>query len=216
MNRKSRLICIFFCIVCSLAHAVDWMPDAHLEQAIREELEIPDEIPIHPGDMAGLLNLFLREIEHDIRSLKGLEYAVNLKFLVIDRSQVSDLTPLARLENLRVLKLFSNRITDITPLAGLVNLELLILSNNPITDISPLKGLVNLKRLELSGNQIVDFTPIYGLVGIETLYLSLAGSGIPIDSEVLQILNPADRPVVCDIAGEPILPRIEKIGSFHT
>ena len=208
----------------------DWMPDAHLEQAVREALEIPDEIPIHPGDMAGLHDLLL--IEHDIRSLKGLEYAVNLEFLVIDRSEVSDLTPLAGLknleflaivrsevsdltplaglENLQDLKLYSNRITDITPLAGLVNLELLILSNNPITDISPLKGLVNLKRLELSEHQIVDFTPIYGLVGIETLRLG----EIPIDSEVLQILNPVDRPFICDIEREPLLPRIEKNREF--
>ena len=63
--------------------AEEWMPDPNLRQAVREELEIPDEIPIHPGDMAGLHNLFLIEIEHDVRSLKGLEYAVNLKVLVI-------------------------------------------------------------------------------------------------------------------------------------
>ena len=126
-------------------------------------------------------------------------------------SEVSDLVPLAGLENLRELKLSNNRITDITPLAGLVNLELLILSNNPITDISPLKGLVNLKRLELSGHQIVDFTPLYGLAGIETLRLGLAGSGIPLDSEVLQRLNPLDGPVVCEIARAPLHSRLENI-----
>ena len=54
MHRKSRLIVIFFFIVCSLSHAVDWMPDANLEQAVREELEIPDGIPMLPEDMTGL------------------------------------------------------------------------------------------------------------------------------------------------------------------
>lgn len=228
----------------------DWMPDPILRQAVREALDIPDEIPIHPGDMTRLQNFHLIEIEHDIRNLKGLEYAVNLEFLVIDRSevsdltplaglenleflsivrsQISDLTPLAGLENLRDLKLGENRIMDITPLAGLVNLRVLQLQNNQIsdvsplsglvglqelnlqgnllTDISPLRGLVNLKKLHLGGNQIVDFTPIYGLVGIERLTL---GGDIPFDSEVLEILNPVDRPVVCDVAGEPIRPRIE-------
>ena len=228
MNRKSRLISVFFFIVCSLAHAADWMPDAHLEQAIREELEIPDGIPMLLEDMTELSHLV---VEHDIESLKGLEHAINLEFLHIGRSEVSDLTPLAELENLRVLKLYNNRITDITPLSGLINLKVLQLQVNQIadisslaglvglqelnlednllTDISPLQALVHLKTLNLGGNQILDFTPIYGLVGIETLRLGLEGSEIPIDSEVLEILNPVDRPVACDIASEPVLPRIE-------
>ena len=70
--------------------AAEWMPDPALREAVREELDIPDGIPIHPGDMIGLHNLFVIEIEHDIRSLKGLEYAVNLKVLVVDRSEVSE------------------------------------------------------------------------------------------------------------------------------
>ena len=249
--------------------AADWMPDANLERAVRERLDIPNEIPMLPANMKELIYL---EVEHDIESLKGLEHAINLEFLHLSRSKVSDLTPLAGLEDLHTLKLYSNRISDITPLAGLVNLTYLILSGNDISDttslaglvnlevlqlqnnqiaditplaglvnlkelylvenqivdisplaglvnlnvlalqynqivdISPLAGLVNLNFLTLQSNQIVDFTPIYGLVGIETLRLG----NISINSEVLQILNPVDRPVVCDIAGDPILPRIEK------
>ena len=192
----------------------DWMPDAHLEQAVRERLEIPDEIPIHPGDMAELYGLV---IEHDVKFLKGLEHAINLEILHIGRCEVSDLTPLAELENLRMLKLFGNRISDLTPLAGLINLQVLQLQDNQIVDISPLAGLVNLKELNLGENPILDFTPIYGLVGIETLLLG----DIPIDSEVLQILNPADRPVICEIARAPILPLIENrqypsiFGAWH-
>ena len=249
--------------------AEDWMPDPNLRQAVREVLEIPDEIPIHPGDMAGLHNLLLIETEHDIRSLRGLEYAANLEFLSIVRSEVSDLTPLAGLENLQVLKLNYNRITDISPLSGLVNLQELGLQNNQIVDISPLagliglrdlrlksnevvdisplSGLVNLRYLELQDNQISDITPLQGLVNLEGL--SLAGNQIsdisplqglvnlkelilggnpitdftplyglprgtvalgriPIDFETLQRLNPTDR-IVCDIAREPIRPRIE-------
>ena len=191
----------------------DWMPDAHLEQAVRERLEIPDGISMLPADMAALYGLVM---EHDIESLRGLEHAINLEFLHIGRSEVSDLTPLAELENLRGLKLFGNRISDITPLTGLINLQILELQDNQIVDISPLKGLVNLKALNLGENPILDFTPIYGLVGIETLRLG----DIPIDPEALQILNPVDR-AVCDVAGEPILPRIENreypsfFGAWH-
>jgi hypothetical protein len=190
-----------------------WMSDPHLEQAVRERLEIPDEIPLLPKDMAALYGLVM---EHDIESLRGLEHAINLRILHIGRSKVSDLTPLAGLENLQVLKLFGNRISDITPLAGLINLEVLELQENQIVDISPLKGLVNLKELNLGENPITNFTPIYGLAGIETLLLG----DLSIDPEALQILNPADR-AVCDVAGEPILPRIENreypsvFGAWH-
>ena len=211
MRTRVTLILIYLLsqfLVFSVSHAQDWMPDTNLQRVVREKLEIPDEIPIHPGDMTGLTEILT---EYHIESLKGLEHAVNVKFLSIARSEVSDLTPIAELENLHTLKLFNNRISDITPLAGLVNLEVLQLQNNQILDISPLTGLVNLKELNLSGNPIVDFTPIYGLTGIETLRLGLAGSGIPLDSEVLQRLNPVDGPVVCEIARAPIHARLENL-----
>ncbi len=151
--------------------AEEWMPDPHLERAVREALEIPDEIPIHPGDMPGLHNLFLREIEHDIRSLRGLEHAINLEFLHLGRSEVSDLTPLAELENLRVLKLGNNRISDLTPLSGLVELQELRLQSSLISDLTPLVNLQNLRVLSLQGEQISDVSPLVGLIGLQELHL---------------------------------------------
>ena len=201
--------------------AEDWMPDPHLQRAVREEFDIPGEIPIHPGDMTGLHGLRLIEIEHDIRSLRGLEYAVNLKFLVIDRSQVSDLmllaelknleylaivrseisdlTPLAELKNLRELKLRENRITDITPLAGLVNLELLVLTQNQIVEITPLAGLINLRRLQLNHNQIENISPLRGLVNLQ--HLQLQHNQIVDISPLrgllsLKVLNLGDNPII--------------------
>ncbi len=150
----------------------DWMPDPNLRQAVREELGIPDEIPIHPGDMPGLQNLFSIEIEHNIRSLRGLEYAVNLKVLVIDRSEVSDLTPLAGLENLEFLAIVRSEVSDLTPLAGLKNLRTLKLHSNRITDITPLTGLVNLELLQLQANQIADISPLAGLLKLQVLQLN--------------------------------------------
>ncbi len=149
--------------------AEDWMPDPNLRQAVREELGIPDEIPIHPGDMTGLHNLILIEIEHEIRSLRGLEYAVNLRVLVIDRSEVSDLAPLAGLENLEFLAIVKSEVSDLTPLVGLENLRVLKLSKNHISDIAPLAGLINLEELKLQENQIEDFTPILKLPRLQNV-----------------------------------------------
>ena len=178
----------------------DWMPDPNLWRIVSETLDV-ESLTI--ADMQRLHTLIS---ERDgIENLEGLQHALNLKFLSISRSQISDITPLAGLVKLHTLKLYNNQIEDIPPLAGLVNLKVLQLQNNQISDISSLAGLVNLKELSLAGNQIVDFTPIYGLVGIKTLRLG----DIPRDSEALEILNPVDRHTVCSIEGVPIRPRIE-------
>ena len=147
----------------------DWMPDPNLRQGVREELDIPDEIPIHPGDMAELHNLILIEMEHGIRSLKGLEYAVNLKVLAIDTSQVSDLAPLAGLKNLEFLSIVRSEVSDLAPLAGLENLRVLKLYRNRISDISPLAGLINLEVLTLQQNQIEDVTPLLKLINLQEI-----------------------------------------------
>ena len=216
-----------------ITHAQDeeaWMPDPNLRWFVRERLEIPDNTPMTPQDLLRLTDLEIRATDL-IANLQGLEYAVNLEFLNIESSNISDLTPLAGLQNIRVLKFYDsnisdltpiaglvnltdlnlsqNNISDLTPLTGLVNLIYLSLAENNISDITPLDGLVNLKVLILEGNQIIDFTPLYGLVGIETLDLGLAGSEIPIDPEILQRLKPVDPPVICEIARDPIRPRIE-------
>jgi len=183
--------------------AEDWMPDPNLRQAVRKALEIPDEIPIHPGDIAGLHNLFLIEIEHGIRSLKGLEYAVNLRVLVIDSSEVSDLTPLAGLENLVSLSVVRSEVSDLTPLAGLENLRVLKLYRNRISDIAPLAGLINLEVLTLQQNQIEDVTPLLRLTNLQEIRIY----GNPVDVTVLLASNlPAFSS--CDLPREPVEVRI--------
>ena len=188
-------------------HAVDapedWMPDPNLRQAVREALNIPDEIPIHPGDMAGLHNLFLIEIEHGIRSLKGLEYAVSLRVLVVDTSEVSDLTPLAGLENLEALSVVRSEVSDLAPLARLENLRVLKLYKNRISDIAPLAGLINLEVLTLQQNQIEDVTPLLNLTNLQEIRIY----GNPVDVTDLLALNlPAFSS--CDLPREPAAVRI--------
>ena len=166
----------------------EWMPDENLRRAIKSELKLGD-IPLEIAHLQQLVNLV--SIGEGIESIAGLEHAVNLRFLHLAPSDISDLTPLAGLENLRILKLYGNRISDLTPLAGLIHLEALQLQVNQISDISPLAGLiglqelnlgdnllrdisqlqalVNLKTLRLRGNQILDFTPLLNLTQLESL-----------------------------------------------
>ena len=154
--------------------AEDWMPDPALREAVREELKIPDGIPIHPADMKDLRGL---TIEHyNIHRLKGLEHAVFLNRLRLNYNRITDISPLSGLVNLQRLQLHNNQIVDISPLAGLIELRDLRMKSNEVVDISPLSGLVNLRYLEIQDNQISDLTPLQGLVNLEGL--NLAGNQI--------------------------------------
>ena len=146
----------------------EWMPDENLRRIIKSELKLGD-IPLEIEHLQQLVNLV--GIGDGIASIAGLEHAINLRFLHIAPSEISDLTPLAGLENLRVLKLYGNRISDITPLAGLINLEALQLRVNQISDISPLVGLVGLQELNLGHNLLTDISPLQALVNLRTLHL---------------------------------------------
>ena len=198
MNKKfCVLILTFYLCLISFVSAEDWMPDTTLRHVVREHLEIPDGSPLHPDDLLRLHDLITEDPR--IESLDGLEYAVNLEFLHIGRTAVSDISPLAGLENLRVLKLFANRITDITPLTGLIHLQVLELQDNQIADISPLAGLVNLKRLNLGENQIVDFASLLNLIKLEWLFIggnlnSGIGQFVSADPAIIQAL----RATICD------------------
>ena len=145
------ILCFMSCCSVSLV-AQNWMPDENLRQAVRKKLRIPNGIPMVTQDMFRLYDLV--SIDEGIRSLQGLEHAVNLEFLHVGRGNISDLTPLAGLEKLRVLKLHDNEISDISPLAALLNLELLNLERNKVSDFRPLLELPKLQTLYVLGNPV--------------------------------------------------------------
>ena len=146
----------------------EWMPDENLRRVIKSELKLGD-IPLKIEHLQQLERLL--SIDDGIESIAGLEHAVNLRFLHLAPSTISDLTPLAGLENLRVLKLYNTRLTNITPLAGLIHLEVLQLRVNQISDISPLAGLTRLQELNLGHNLLTDISPLQALVNLKTLHL---------------------------------------------
>jgi Leucine-rich repeat (LRR) protein len=115
-----------------------------------------------PEPYGGLDALNLIKIAKDTNATK----------LLVNRRNISDITPLEGLTNLKELNLWINNISDLTPLAGLTNLTMLNLQENNISDITPLAGLTNLTMLNLFRNNISDVTPLAGLTNLEWLYLS--------------------------------------------
>ena len=183
----SFIILIYWCNAVS-AQVVD-IPDSNLESAIREELNLPDEIPITQREMLRLTTLEARD--RQMADLTGLEYAINLIGITFPYNEISDLTPLAELMDLEYLWLWGNPISDlspltnltaltridlagcqissISPLANLTQLTYINLRSNRIVDISALANLNQLTKLRLNGNRIVDVSPLANLTLLEQL-----------------------------------------------
>ena len=173
---------IFLVAPTSAFDTID-IPDTNLEKAIREELNLPDEIPITQQEMLRLNSLDASN--SNITDLTGLQYAtyldafyacgnqihnleplaglIHLKSLSLCENQISDISPLANLTNLIGIDLNGNNISDITPFANLTQLEWLSLVNNSIKDISPLANLINLQQLWIRNNLVADITPLQKL-----------------------------------------------------
>ena len=122
------------------------------------------------------------EGDQQIKSLVGLEKAINLKQLTISNNwedssgSLRDISPLRGLTKLELLRLSHNDIIDISPLEGLTNLKHLFISHNQIENIDAVRNLTNLESLDLARNKgskrISDITPIENLTKLKLLGLS--------------------------------------------
>ena len=135
--------------------------------------------------------------DQQIKSIVGLEKAVNLKQLTISgnpddsRGALRDISPLRGLKNLELLRLSHNDIIDISPIEGLTNLKHLFLSHNQIKNIDAVKNLTNLESLDFARNigeeRISDISAIANLTKLKLLGLSDAN--IPDISVLKNLVN---------------------------
>ena len=206
------------------------MPDPNLELALREELGLPESIPLTQLVMNQLTTLDASDSQ--IENLTGLEHATNLKRIDVHRNNISNLKPLANLTQLEYLGLWVNPISDLSPLANLTQLKGLGLSGCQISDITPLANLTQLEwltlawnrlienltplanltqltRLDLSGNRIVDISPLANLTVLAELRID--------NNQILDYsplnglsLTRLDRDEICELPDLPIEGRIEK------
>ena len=135
--------------------------------------------------------------DQQIKSIVGLEKAVNLKQLTISgnpddsKGALRDISPLKGLKNLELLRLSHNDIIDISPIKGLTNLKHLFLSHNQIKNIDAVKNLTNLESLDFARNigeeRISDISAIANLTKLKLLGLSDAN--IPDISVLKNLVN---------------------------
>ncbi len=119
-------------------------------------------------ELSKYLNYYSNSKKH-IKSLKGIEYCVNLKYLYLENVDLIDISLLENLKSLVFLNVSHNNITDITALSNLNKLKFLYLNDNAINDISPLIDMINLEYVYLNNNNIVDISHIKNLTKIEEL-----------------------------------------------
>lgn len=153
-----------------------------LEAALRQELQLDEGEPIPTerlGEVEQLLvcgqelvgtireheemvnwahDLYIEERAHgDIsnQDLELLEQCVNLKVLILDYQQISDLSPLAQLP-LEYLSLTGNEVSDLSPLSGLTELQVLDLGENPVRSVQVLAELPQLREVTLEATGITS------------------------------------------------------------
>ncbi|PCS07822.1 hypothetical protein RU86_GL001879 [Lactococcus piscium] len=137
-------------------------PDQVVAQQIRKELGLPSDSPITEEDMSHLIDIYLSGVSN----IEGLQYAVNLTGIGIQKSGTVSLEPLRNLTKMTSIGLYKTEISDISPLENLINLKTLRLSRNKIKDVTSLKNLsaISTSFFELNHNEIADFSPLKVLV----------------------------------------------------
>lgn len=152
--------------------------DPKLKARVIEQLEIGAK-DVTREAMKGLK--FLTTAGINVKSLKGLEHAVNLEtlFLLDCSINENELQYVSKLANLKVLKISvqENNVRTIKHLAGLKQLEELSLEymcvyrSSPALDVSAFKGMTGLKKLSISTGYAKDISAIRYLTNLEELYL---------------------------------------------
>lgn len=153
--------------------------DRKVDQEItKEDMESITEIN---GDKA--IRYMPREewieyMSHDrgIRSIEGLQYAINLESLDLSENGIKDLTPLTNLKKLTYIELDRNMIGDLTPLSSLTNLiHLNIYNNDQIDDMTAISNLENLEWLDLHwcnrGKRKVNVQPLGNITTLKMVNL---------------------------------------------
>lgn len=151
----------------ALPDMVEWT-DTNLENAVKESLGISGDLT--PQEAAAVQELILDA--SDITDLSGLEHFTGLETLSLADNFIEDLSPLAGLTGLHKLNLEKNKVKDLTPLRNLTALRRLDLFQNRVSDLTPLKDLTKLTMLDVRENDISDLGPCAGMVSMVDLYLS--------------------------------------------
>jgi hypothetical protein len=97
-----------------------------------------------------------------VRSLEPLRGMQSLTYLSLDRSEVRDLGPIAKLE-VSILHIDGLGLSTLEDLRGMASLQTLRCEGNQLSDLEGLRGMASLQTLNCGGNQLSDLSGLAGL-----------------------------------------------------
>ena len=143
-------------------------------------LEAVSIVTCGPADYRALGGLpALRRLTIDQPALRDTSFLYRtpgLTALVLTRSDVVDLRPVALMPMLERLTVLDTPLTDLAPLADAARLTQLDLTDTYVRDLSPLAGATSLETLRLARTRVRDLTALTGLTRL--VELDLSGNGI--------------------------------------
>jgi hypothetical protein len=139
---------------------------------VRFIIDKPEGEAINDTDLVGVGFTSLEIVGFGVDNLFGLEYCLDLISIDFSDNFISDISPLASLEQLETVILERNQISALTPLSGLPNLTTLNAAENLVADLSPLSGLTTLRVLTLDNNAIEAIALLEGLSGLREVGLA--------------------------------------------
>ncbi|MBK6930458.1 MAG: leucine-rich repeat domain-containing protein [Saprospirales bacterium] len=107
--------------------------------------------------------------ETQVSDLTPLAKLSNLEELYCSHTLVSDLTLLAKLTKLRQINCSLTQVSDLAPLANLSNLQELECYSTKVSDLSALAKLTNLQELKFYLTQVSDLAPLVNLTKLQKL-----------------------------------------------
>ncbi|CAA7602909.1 exo-alpha-sialidase [Acididesulfobacillus acetoxydans] len=140
------------------------LDDGNLQQLVRYQLTgSTTGGPLYLSDVLKITSL--QANGKNISNLAGLQNFYNLTYLDLGNNQVDSttLSNLSKLPNLKTLILNNNQLTNISGLQGLSGLQYLDVSHNDLTTFAPLSGMTQLTSLFVGENHTSDYTPLRGL-----------------------------------------------------
>jgi Leucine-rich repeat (LRR) protein len=106
----------------------------------------------------------------NVKSLKGMENLVNLKYLYCYNNQLTSLKGIENLINLTELYCYNNQLTSLKGIENLINLTELYCHDNQLTLLEGIENLINLKYLDCSHNFLKSLKEMKNLVNLKYLF----------------------------------------------
>lgn len=144
---------------------------ATIENLVFENLLSLESIPFEK--MKRLKKLRITNNGLALKHLKGIEKAITLGKLELDRHRLTEVDSLSGLINLSSISLRYNKIKDISGLSACRKLESIYLSDNPIRDISPISNLPKLETLWIDSCAVKDIDTLFNTEKLKNLSIPI-------------------------------------------